>query len=203
MLAVAKDYSQDQVGAVSLLARMEIAGIDVGGRWQDLGDHLAARAHDTVLPFLTLQYLYGLARAGRIEAEELLQSVRQAAQNAPLIVRETWRDVALPAGEGLYAYARGDFDGAWRHLGAAMPRMIEAGGSHAQRDLFEQILLDAVIKSGRTLLAQQLLELRRVSDPAGVPLNSALAEVYMKLGLPDLAEQARVRAALTRSRHPG
>ncbi|HVE55022.1 MAG TPA: tetratricopeptide repeat protein, partial [Ramlibacter sp.] len=57
-----KEYSQDQVNAVSLLARAELAGMAVGDRWRDVGDHLARRAHDHVLPFLDLQYLYGLAR---------------------------------------------------------------------------------------------------------------------------------------------
>ncbi|MEA3149476.1 MAG: hypothetical protein QOD56_415 [Gammaproteobacteria bacterium] len=199
---IAKDYSQDQIGAVSLLARMEIAGIDVGERWQDLGDHLAARAHDTVLPFLTMQYLYGLARAGRVQADALLESVRQASRNAPSFTHEVWRDVALPACEGLYAYARGDFDAAWRHLSLAMPRMVEAGGSHAQRDLFDQIVLDAALKSGRTTLAQQMLERRRQDDALGVPVNSALAQVFGDLQRPGLAHQARQRAALTRSRHP-
>jgi hypothetical protein len=198
---VAKQYSQDQVGAVSLLARMEIAGIDVGERWRDLGDHLMARAHDTVLPFLTLQYLYGLARAGRAQAEVLLDAVRQTALHAPPFTQEAWRDVALPACEGLYAYVHADFEAAWRHLSAAMPRMPEAGGSHAQRDLFEQILLDAAIKSGRSALAQQALELRRMTDPDGVPVNLALAHVYAALHLPDLAEQARQRARATRARH--
>jgi Flp pilus assembly protein TadD len=199
--AIAKNYSQDQIGAVSLLARMELAGIDVGERWRDIGEHLAARAHDTVLPFLTMQYVYGLARAGREEADALLRSVRHAAAGAPLFAREVWQDVALPACEGLRAHAFGQFDAAWRHLSVAMPRMIEAGGSHAQRDLFEQILLDAAIKSGRLAVAQRMLELRRTSDPEGVSVNSALADVYAKLRLPDQADQARVRAALTRSRH--
>jgi tetratricopeptide (TPR) repeat protein len=62
---VAKDYSQDQINAISLLARCEIAGVDVGDRWQDVADHLESRAQDTGQPFLTMQYLYGLARARR------------------------------------------------------------------------------------------------------------------------------------------
>lgn len=199
---IAKDYSQDQIGAVSLLARMELAGIDVGERWQDLGNHLAARARDLVQPFLTLQYVYGLARARRPEAATLMQAVRAAAKTAPPHAREVWRDVALPASVALYAHAQGNYESAWRHLGPMMPRIIEAGGSHAQRDLFEQILLDAAIKGGRMSLAQQMLELRRMADPKGVTVNTALAEVYSRLELPALAQQARERAAATRSRHP-
>jgi hypothetical protein len=198
---IAKDYSQDQIGAVSLLARFEIAGIDVGPRWQDLADHLAARANDTVQPFLTLQYLYGLARAGRCQAETLMETVRRYAASAPQFSRAVWQEVALPACEGLYAYARGDYAHAWHRLAPAVPRMREAGGSHAQRDLFEQILLDAAFRSGRLTAAQQMLEQRRSADPFGVPVNTALASVYAKLGLEALADQARTRVALARFRH--
>jgi hypothetical protein len=199
---VAKDYSQDQVGAVSLLVRFEIAGIDVGDRWEDVADHLAARANDTGQPFLTLQYLYGLARAGRPQAQELLQAVRAYARLAPAFTRAVWQEVALPGCEGLYAYAHGDYDRAWRLLGDVAPRLAETGGSHAQRDLFDQILLDAALKSGRLVSAQQQLEIRRSADPNGVFVNTALAGVYGKLGLGSLAEQALGRAALTRARHP-
>jgi tetratricopeptide (TPR) repeat protein len=145
---IAKDYSQDQIGAVSLLARCELAGIDVGPRWEDLGRHLAARAQDTTLPFLTLQYLYGLARAGRPEADTLLEAVRRRAATAPAFTRAVWRDVALPGCEGLNAHARGDYAEAWRRLAPIVPRMVEVGGSHAQRDLFDQVLRDSAIRSG-------------------------------------------------------
>jgi tetratricopeptide (TPR) repeat protein len=198
---VAKEYSQDQVGAVSLLGRFELAGVAVEQRWQDLADYLAPRSDDTVQPFLTLQYLYGLERAGRAEALVLLEAVRRRAQTAPAHSRAVWSEVALPASEGLHAYARGDYDRAWRELGRAMPRMIEAGGSHAQRDVFEQIFLDAALASGRLIAAQQMLELRRAADPDGVPVNVGLAGVYDRLGLAAQADAARARAAATRARY--
>ena len=72
---VAKDYSQDQINAISLLARLELAGVDVGNRWQDLGNYLASRVQDQVLPFLDMQYLYGLARAQRAEADTLMRNI--------------------------------------------------------------------------------------------------------------------------------
>lgn len=79
-----------------------------------------------------------------------------------------------------------------------MPRMAEIGGSHAQRDLFEQIHLDALIKAGRASAAQQVLEMRRSYDPDGVPLNRLLAEVYEKVGLPGEAATAMARTNIAR-----
>lgn len=158
---VVKSFSQDQIGAVSLLARLELAGVDVGERWKDLGAHLASRAADTVQPFLTLQYLYGLARAGREEAERLLDAVHRRSIDAPAHSRAVWREVALPACEGLYAHARGDYETAWRALGSALPRLEQIGGSHAQRGLFDQILFDAARKRGQPAEAREALHRQR------------------------------------------
>jgi predicted Zn-dependent protease len=126
-------------------------------------------------------------------ADTLISAIKQKA-SAPGYDQDVWRSVALPACEGLLAYTRGDYETTVRQLGLALPRMAEIGGSHAQRDLFEQVHLDALMKTERLAQAQQVLEMRRTFDPDGVPLNQMLAEVYDKTGLPDLAETARNRA---------
>lgn len=188
-----KGYSQDQVGAVSLLARMECAGLDVGERWGDVADWMRPRANDTTQPFLTLQYLYGLARADRAEAGHLMQAIEDKASYAAGFERVAWSEVALPAARGLLAKARGDHSAAVRDLGPALPRMREIGGSHAQRDLFEQLYLDAVLRSGDDAAARVLMEMRRTFDPDGVPLNRMLAETCERLGLADEAAAAHRR----------
>ncbi|WP_374618880.1 tetratricopeptide repeat protein [Devosia sp.] len=175
------DYSQDQVGAVSLLARMEVAGLDVGDRWQDVAEHMRGRAGDTVQPFLTLQYLYGLARAEYAEADLLLQAVEDKAARSTAFDRLVWQQVALPAARGVLAHARRDYAGAVHWLSIANPRLTEIGGSHAQRDLFGQLLLDAHLKQGNWAVARQMLDVRRTWDPDGVPLNRALELVNAKL----------------------
>ena len=175
------DYSQDQVGAVSLLARMEVAGLDVGARWQDVAVHMKPRARDTLQPFLTLQYLYGLARAERAEADTLMAAVGEKAATSTAFDRVVWHDVALPAARGVLAHARRDYAGAVRWLSLANPRLQEIGGSHAQRDLFGQLLLDAHMKTGNWAVAREMLEMRRTWDPDGVPLMRMLAEAQSHL----------------------
>jgi hypothetical protein len=174
-------YSQDQVGAVSLLARMEIAGIEVGNRWEAVADYLKVRATDTLQPFLTIQYLYGLARAGREEADRLMAAVEDRARDDRCFDRTVWAEVALPACRGVLAHARGQHEVAARLLDQVAPRIQEIGGSHAQRDLFGQLRLDAHRKAGHWAMARQLLEMRRIWDPDGVPLKRMLAEVDSQL----------------------
>lgn len=191
-----KEYSQDQIGAVSLLLRLELVGVDVGDRWADVAEHLGTRTKDFVQPFLTMQYLYGLARAGSPKADELMENLRNFARGAPDHVQTAWQNVAVPACEGLLAHARGDHETVVQKMGAAISRIIEIGGSHAQRDLFEQVLLDSVIRTGRYSTAQQMLEMRRGYEPCSVPNNDKLVTVYENLGLP--REAARAQARVTR-----
>ena len=188
-----KEYSQDQIGAVSMLMRLELVGVDVGDRWQDLGEYLKVRADDFVQPFLTMQYLYGLARAGLPEADRLMANLYGFARNPPEFVRDAWQSVAVVACEGLLAHARGDYATAFAKMALARPRLLEIGGSHAQRGLFDQVLLDCMIRTGRYAQAQQFLEEGRAHNPLDRPTNSKLVNVYTQLGLGREAAQARAR----------
>ncbi len=198
-----RDYSQDQVGAVSLLARLELAGYDVGDRWSEVADRLAERTPDVEQPFLALHYLYGLVRAGRPEAEVQMEAFRRQAREAPAFSRPVWAQVALPAAEGISAFLRGWPEDAAQALDRATPDLFRIGGSHAQRDLFHQVRLAAVTAAGRWVDVQQTLEQRRAWEPDGVPLNRALARAYGALDLPLQAAEAEARAGRTLRRTAG
>ena len=185
-----RDYSQDQIGAVSLLARLELAGFEVGDRWGDIAVRVAARGPDVEQPFLALHYLYGLTRAGRPEAEAQLDAFRRQARIAPGFSRVAWAEVALPVAEAIGAFLNGRPDEAATVLTRTGPSLWRIGGSHAQRDLFEQIRLAALIEAGRWGEAQQALESRRAVEPDGVLPNRALARVYGELRLPAQAAEA-------------
>ena len=65
------------------------------------------RLHDHFVPFLDLQYLYALARAGKQSAvTEMLASLEDRAEQAKPFEREAWADCAVPAAHGLAAHAR-------------------------------------------------------------------------------------------------
>ena len=161
-----KSYSQDQIGAASLLWRLELRGIDVGGRWADVAEHVAARTGEHVQPFLDLQYLYALARANRKDAvTAMLDSMARHAAEAPAFRQAALAEVALPAARGLAAYAAGDYAAAHGHLAPAVPRLQEIGGSHAQRDLFVQTWLDVLLKTGRAAEALPDLQARTEARP--------------------------------------
>ena len=152
---VVKTYSQDQVNAVSLLSRLELHGVDVGERWQDLAAYLAVRTQDQVSPFLDLHYLYGLARAesgaagiglsgvsgvsGQASASATLLRNIEAHAQACATRYPAWLAVAVPAARGILAHLQHDRARAAQQLGLALPRLTEIGGSHAQRDWFAQI----------------------------------------------------------------
>ena len=171
-----KEYSQDQVNAVSLLARLGLRGVDVGDRWADVATYLAPRTDEHVDPFLDLHYLYGLANAGRdTEAARLVTSLMVHAGKVKPVQQVMWQQVAVPAARALVSHVLGRFEEAADLLGQVLPNLHRIGGSHAQRDLFEQIHLDALIRAGRTDPARAIVD-RRLAQRPNIAFTRRLAE---------------------------
>ena len=149
--------AQDQVGAVSLLARIEMAGGDGGravaapwgGPWR-----LAPRTPTS--PFWRCSIFTVWTRAG-------LGPIGSGASCRPLAIKrcagsriQVWRDRGgCRSPEGLRRSTAGASSPRQAPAPSSRsPRQLEAlGGSHAQRDLFDLIALDAfspIRRSGRS-----------------------------------------------------
>ena len=59
------------------------------------------------------------------------------------------KDPGMAAAEGLAAFGEGQYDLAFSKLRAAQPKFQIMGGSHAQRDVFERVTIDAGLRAGR------------------------------------------------------
>src|SRR6478752_5843905 len=183
-----KEFSEDQINAISLLARLEL-------RWVDVASYLEGRLHDHFVPFLDLQYLYALARAGKQSAvTEMLASLEDRAERARPFEREAWADGAVPAAHGLAAYAKGDHAEAARLLGRAMPHLQKIGGSIAQRSLFGAIHLDALMKSGWNDAALKILQADDRERPTVPWTKRSLGDLYRRVGRMEQALTAEYQA---------
>ena len=67
------------------------------------------------------------------------------------------RDVLIPLVEGVQAFARQDYRTVIERLEPLGPRIVELGGSRAQRDVFHDTLLEACFRAGDADRATRLL----------------------------------------------
>ena len=156
----------DVQNAASLLMRLELAGIDVGKRWDELADLTENRIDDHVLAFTDTQFVLSLVGAKRHEsAHNYLQSLRRFATDTSSDVAKVTAELGLDVAEALVAYSEGDYGKTVQKMLPVRHDLSPLGGSHAQHDIFHQILIDATLRGGRTELARILLMERAVTKP--------------------------------------
>lgn len=151
------DY-RDIANATSLLSRLEIEGVDVGSRWEELADLAAGRAQDGCLAFADLHYMLALIGGDRpAAAAELLARIARDAQANRSDMDQIYHHPGLSAAEGLEAFGEGRFGAAFTHLSGAQDALQRVGGSHAQRDIFERLTIEAALRGGYLSAAERLL----------------------------------------------
>ena len=181
------DEYLDLCNDAALLLRLEILGRDVGGRWRALADKAAGRTDEHILAFIDCHFLAALAADGRLDAARKMTAGMRAKGGI-------FAQVGAPVAEALLAWREKDYAQAAKLLSVARADIVRMGGSHAQRDLFDMVLIDAALKSGDGKRARALLAERTAAKPGDPWSWRTYARVLRDLGEDFAAAEARAGA---------
>jgi hypothetical protein len=172
---ITPDMVVEQLDAIALLWRIELAGTAMDAEWAAIADHVAPRAVETFMPFMNAHYVYALARAGRPEAVgAALARVRARSEAGDAEARRVWAPTGQAVIEAAAAFGAGDRARAAALLDPVMPAMTEVGGSDAQVELFRQAYLRSLQAAGRRADAAAYAA-RITAGKKPTPLDRALA----------------------------
>lgn len=191
---IAADMYLDVCNAASLLWRLEMYGADVGGRWRDLAEVSLRHVDDHELVFVSLHYLMALLKSGEAEAAARLASQLESYANAATNQGRVSARVGTGTAAAMTALARGDAGAA---VDALLPIRYDIycmGGSHAQRDLFEEMLVAAAVQA-RPHLARALLAERTAAKSNSAWSWRQYAAALRAEGRGEAADAAEKRAA--------
>jgi hypothetical protein len=155
----------EMVDAASLLFRLHLRGIDVGGRARSVADAWDDSSYHGYYAFNDVHAIMAFVVDGRLDraralADELEARAADDDSNAAMT-----REVGLPLARALIAFAERRYADV---VTALVPLRITAhrfGGSNAQRDVIEQLLLVAAQRSGARSLVAALSAERRLLRP--------------------------------------
>ncbi|MEM9250187.1 MAG: tetratricopeptide repeat protein [Pseudomonadota bacterium] len=188
----------DICNASSLLWRLEMFGVDVGDRWQTLAAVARAHVADKEMIFVSLHYLMALVSAGDTQAaDEMIETIRTWSKLDDTQAKVCAR-VGLTLAEGLRDARNGNTAGAVEKIGRVRYCIDEIGGSTAQRDVFQMILLDAAA-CGQNALQARALYAERVGQKAHSSWSwHGYGSVLASLGDTAGARSAEARATALR-----
>ncbi len=162
------EVSMQLLDGSALLWRLRLQDVDVSDRFGTLADMWAAKTdvENGYYAFNDFHAVIALAGAGRIaEARDVLAAVQSAARTNPALTRMMANDVGIGACQAIIDFVEGRHEAV---VDALLPMRSYAnrfGGSHAQRDILTQTLLEAAVRSGNRALAGNLVNERAVQRP--------------------------------------
>jgi tetratricopeptide (TPR) repeat protein len=143
LVAALPDFHVDVQNAASMLTRLELRGVAVGARWEELADKAEARIGDVLSAWTVPHWMMALAATGREAAARAMLDNLQT-HSSPVM-----REVAAPVCEALLEHRRGQHARVVALMAPVLGRLRELGGSHAQRDVLVQIFSDSSRRSQR------------------------------------------------------
>ncbi|XP_019749589.1 tetratricopeptide repeat protein 38 [Hippocampus comes] len=155
----------DLVDASSLLSRLEMEGVFVKDRYRDLLQVALPHTDDHVTLFNDLHILMVSLGAKETGASKrLLEGLQELAKTpGDNYHHKLAEPIGVPMCQALMEYDEGNYDQTVELLYPLRYSVVQIGGSDAQRDVFNQLLIHAALKSenkrhqrlGRCLLVER------------------------------------------------
>ncbi len=144
--------------AASLMWRLQIYSGEAPGKpWDEVRDLAQPAADAPGAAFRDCHAALAFAGAGDAEATQRMVD-RLTAQGTR--GDDLSREMTLPIALGAAAFVAGDYGEAADLMGPTYPMLARIGGSHAQREVFEDTLLETYIRAGRYDDAKEMLDER-------------------------------------------
>ncbi len=158
----------DMIDASAMLWRLQLMGVDVGGRWQELARAWDVHADGRTYAFNDWHAVMAWLGAGRdSDVERLAQAWRGI--GAAGTENDRWAvQIGLPLVEGFSAFWRRDYATAIDRLHGVRHFAFAFGGSNAQRDIIDWTLTESALRGGDTALSQALAQERVALKPHSV-----------------------------------
>ncbi len=165
ILAEDSDVSLQMVDASALLWRLQIQGIDVGSRWDRMAGLWARKTglENGYYAFNDLHAVIAFVGSGRYdEANEVLTAVTAAAEGNSGDSRMMAREVGIATCRAMIEFGQQHYRQAIDQLLPIRTIANRFGGSHAQRDILNQTLIESALRGDQPGLARNLISERRL-----------------------------------------
>ncbi|XP_049580363.1 tetratricopeptide repeat protein 38 [Syngnathus scovelli] len=139
----------DIVDGSSLLSRLEMEGVFVKERYQELLQVTLPHTDDHVTLFNDLHILMvSLGARETAASQRLLEGLQELAKTpGDNYQHKMATPIGLPMCQALMEYDKGNYDRTVELLHPLRYSIVSIGGSDAQRDVFNQLLIHAALKS--------------------------------------------------------
>jgi tetratricopeptide (TPR) repeat protein len=171
------DVSMQMLDASALLWRLHLQGVDVASRWDRIAELWARKTgtENGYYAFNDLHALIAFVGAGRFDAaNEVLSAVEAAAEDNAGVTRIMAQDVGIPTCRAMIDFGQQRYQDVVDQLLPIRTVAHRFGGSHAQRDILTQTLIEAALRGGNLKLANNLISERKLHKPF-TPLSQRFA----------------------------
>ncbi len=200
---VASTAPMEMVDASALLWRLQLRGVDVGPRWQELAQSWEALAEHAYYAFNDVHAVMSFVGAQRFDlAQRTIASLEHKAIGNDTNAMMS-RDVGLPLAQALLAFGMDHYSDVINLIAPMRTIAHRFGGSHAQRDLVHLTMVEAAMRSGNARLSRALAAERTQLKPAS-PFNWRLTARALDLAGDAMgAVKAREKAEIRRKVQTG